>query len=81
MKQIPLYTGGGVSLSPVMAEGRTLSRYVRLVAEDGQAITDGQTVTTCVDTMTPEGWADCEVSAVEEVTTEQALSELLEVLA
>ena len=55
-----LYTGGGVSLSPVPAEGRTLSTYVRLIADDGRAITDGSTVTVCVDTTRPELWTDCD---------------------
>lgn len=77
----PLYTGGGVSLSPQFAEGRTLSKFVRLVAEDGRAITDGNTVTLCVDTMTPEAWMDCDAPAdEEEVTAEEALAELMEVL-
>ena len=55
-----LYTGNGVSLSPIPAEGRTLSKHVRLIADEGRAITDGVTVTTCVDTKHPELWADCD---------------------
>ena len=61
-----LYTGGGVSLSPLPGEGRHLSGYVRLVADEGRAITDGSTVTTCVDVPADRAgdWTDCE--AIEE---------------
>lgn len=63
-----LYTGNGVSLSPVWAEGRTASKYVRLIADDGRALTDGVTVTVCVDVLaTAAGnWVDCELPEVEE---------------
>lgn len=83
MITMKLYTGGGVSLSPVNADGRKLSQYVRLVAEEGRAITDGITVTTCADVPAAEtgNWTDCEAPAAEdEVTAEEALAELVEVL-
>ena len=67
-----LYTGNGVSLSPVYAEGRTESRYVRLIADEGRAITDGDTVTVCVDVLRidTDRWADCDMpdEAPEEAT-------------
>lgn len=44
MIQKTLYTGNGASLSPVYAEGRTESKYIRLIAEEGKAITDGAEV-------------------------------------
>lgn len=78
-----LYTGNGVSLSPIEAEGRKLSAYVRLVAEDGMAITNGSTVTTCADVLATDvpKWSDCEAPADEdEVAAEEALAELVEVL-
>ena len=78
-----IYTGGGVSLSPVNAEGRKLSQYVRLIAENGMAITNGVTVTTCADVPAADSanWTDCEAPAAEdEVTAEEALTELVEVL-
>lgn len=56
-----LYTGGGISLSPFVEEGRRVSEYVMLVADDGMGITDGNTVTTCIDTKTPDVWTDCEL--------------------
>ena len=69
-----LYTGGGVSLSPIHTEGRRVSEYVRLVAEDGMGITDGTTVTICIDTKTPETWTDCELPP-EPTPEEEATSE------
>ena len=63
MIQKPLYTGNGVSLSPVWAEGRTESRYVRLIADEDRAITNGETVTVCVDVLKSDvdKWVDCEL--------------------
>ena len=62
MKVLNLYTGGGVTLSPVNADGRSLSEYVRLVADDGLAITDGDIVVSCIDVRSKEAykWRDCE---------------------
>lgn len=63
MIQKTLYTGAGVSLSPIYAEGRAESKYVRLIADDGMAITNGVTVTVCVDVLRTDTdrWADCEL--------------------
>ena len=83
MKIVKLYTGGGVSYSPLYADGRTESDFVRLVADDGMGITDGIVVTTVIDTNDPERWADCaapvDPDPQDEATTEDyenALSEL-----
>lgn len=84
MITMKLYTGNGVSLSPIEAEGRKLSAYVRLIAEDGMAITNGSTVATCTDVLATDvpNWSDCKAPAEEdEVTAEEALAELVEVLA
>lgn len=51
MTEIILYTGGGVSLSPINAEGRRVSGYVRLVADEGKVLKKGDIISTCVDTM------------------------------
>lgn len=68
MIQKTLYTGNGVSLSPMYAEGRTESKYLRLIADDGKAITNGITVTTCVDVLKTDAsnWTDCELPPEEE---------------
>ena len=82
MITMKLYTGSGVSLSPVNAEGRKLSQHVRLIAEEGMAITNGNTVTTCADVPAAEtgNWTDCDAPGEEELTAEEALAELVEVL-
>ena len=49
MTKITLYTGGGVSLSPVYAEGRIESAYVRLVSDDGKALQKGDVIAFVVD--------------------------------
>lgn len=79
MIQQTLYTGNGVSLSPMYAEGRTESKYVRLIADESKAITNGVTVTTCVDVLKSDAdkWTDCELpadEAGEELTAEEALA-------
>ena len=67
MKQLTLYTGNGVSLSPMYAEGRTESKYVRLIADDGKAITNGETVSVCVDVLKENAflWTDCDLPEYE----------------
>lgn len=72
MIQKILYTGNGVSLSPVYAEGRTESKYVRLIAYDGMAITNGTAVTVCVDVPKENAyfWTDCELPPEEPGLTE-----------
>ena len=63
-----LYTGNNVSLSPKYEEGRTLSNYVRLVADVDKAITNGERIAICVDVLRAdvELWNDCEFQ-IEEV--------------
>ena len=83
MRTMTLFTGDGVSLSPVWSEGRTGSEYVRLVAEEGKAITNGSFVTACIDVPTRDAanWVDCDAAEPEEeLSAETALAELTEVL-
>ena len=80
MKVLNLYTGGGVTLSPVNADGRLLSEYVRLVADDGLAITDGDIVVSCIDVRLKEAckWRDCEgIDESQDFNTDQALEKIL----
>jgi len=49
MTTIPLYTGGGVSLSPKDGPGRVLSRYVRIVADDGKLLVNDDVIAYCMD--------------------------------
>lgn len=63
MTQMVLYTGNGVTLSPLYAEGRTQSRYIRLIADTGKGITNGEMILACVNALRDEisNWADCEL--------------------
>ena len=48
---------GGYSVSPNRPEGEYETR-VRLIADEGKALTDGTTVAGCVDVQSPEGWTE-----------------------
>lgn len=59
MQAITLYrykrANGGITVSPIKPE-REYTEKVRLVADEGKALTNGEVITTCVDTDTAEGW-------------------------
>lgn len=61
MTQIMLYTGGGVSLSPVYVDGRTETNYVRLVADEGKHLECGGRMAACVDVLKSDAMAWLEV--------------------
>lgn len=80
MKEITLYTGGGVSLSPIYADGRRRSSYVRLVADDGKALQKGEIVSTCVDVLADDvsNWVEIDAPVQEdELTNDEALAIIL----
>ena len=79
MITMTLYTGGGISLSPIYAEGRTESAYVRLVADEGKALQKGEIVTPCVDVLASDvsNWTEIDAPAQEDELTD---SETLEIL-
>ncbi len=79
MIQKKLFQGNGVSLTPVYTVGRRESAYVRLIAEENMAITDGVTVSTCADVRISdtERWADCDPAEQEELTDREALAIIL----
>ena len=62
MTQITLYTGGGVSLSPVYVDGRTESEYVRLVADAGMMLVKNGKTAFCIDVLNTDvnGWNEIE---------------------
>jgi hypothetical protein len=80
MTKVTLYSGAGVSLSPINAEGRSVSKYVRLVADDGKAITNGNVVTACVDVLAKSvyEWTDCEMIDTDEATEQDLYNALAE---
>lgn len=70
MKKKQLYKSDSVYLTEHPGEGCTESRYVRLIADEGMAITNGETVTVCVDVLADDAhkWTDCEMPPEEEET-------------
>ncbi|MBO4543242.1 MAG: hypothetical protein J5725_08700 [Bacteroidales bacterium] len=80
MRTITLYTGGGVSLSPVYADGRTVSNYVRLVADDGKMLTNGERELFCADVLAADVGNWTEIAAPiedDDIPDDEALSILL----
>ena len=67
MTQMVLYTGGGVSLSPVYEEGRSESDYVRLVADEGMMLQKDEQTAVCVDVLKMDipNWSEVEYSEPE----------------
>lgn len=68
MNKIVLYNGDGASLSPKYEEGRTESAYVRLVADDGMMLKNGDVATTCIDVLAADvdNWTEVEYSEQDE---------------
>ena len=69
MQAITLYrynrADGGVTISPVKPDGE-YTEMVRLVADEGKVLTqDGESITSCIDTETADGWYE-----VDEITEE-----------
>ena len=65
MTTMPLYTGGGVSLSPNDGPGRVLSRYVRIIADDGKVLAKDDVIAYCLDILPEDipGWEEIDEPA------------------
>ncbi len=48
---------GGISVSPIKPNVE-YTEMVRLVADEGKALTDGTNTTTCIDVSSAEGWTE-----------------------
>lgn len=72
MTTMTLYTGGGVSLSPENGEGRIVSNYVRLVADEGKMLKKDDTTAVCVDVPTTDVSNWTEVDYVDPDPDEEA---------
>ena len=56
---------GGVTVTPIKPDGE-YTEMVRLVADEGKMLTNGETITSCIDTDTANGWYEVdEVSEAE----------------
>jgi hypothetical protein len=69
MQIIKLYRyerpNGGVTVSPVEPDCE-YTEMVRLVADEGKELVNGEIRTTCVDTETAEGWVEIDMPIEEE---------------
>lgn len=73
MIKVALYTGAGVSLSPLCPDGAKLSSFVRLVADEGMGLTrDNEHYFLCVDTNCPEEWQEHEAPELWDDDAEEA---------
>lgn len=77
MTQTTLYTGNGISLSPVYEEGRTQSAYVRLEADEGKVLQNGEIITSCVDVLDSDVSNWTEIDEPDDPDAEELLSILL----
>ena len=48
---------GGISVSPIKPNVK-YTEMVRLIADEGKALTDGTNTTTCTDVSSAEGWTE-----------------------
>lgn len=71
MQIIPLYKyereDGGITVSPTKPECEYTEMY-RLVADEGKTLTNGETITPCIDVESVEGWS--EIDAPEDESTD-----------
>ena len=69
MQKITIYRyireNGGVTVSPVKPDGE-YTEMVRLVADEGMALTNGEQYTSCVDTDNPSAWEEVAEEATEQ---------------
>lgn len=85
MQTINLYRytrgDGGITTSPVQPSDSTAYelRY-RLIAGDGKALTDGVTITSCIDVSSPDGWTEIDDpgEAADEATADDYQAALAE---
>ena len=61
MQTITLYRytrpDGGISVSPIKPNVK-YTEMVRLIADEGKALTDGTNTTMCIDVSSAEGWTE-----------------------
>lgn len=78
MQTINLYRyirpDGGVTMSTMMPDGVAYDLRYRLIADEGMALTDGETLTYCVDVATPDGWTEIDDPGEPEETEAKAMA-------
>lgn len=70
---------GGVTVSPNKPDCEYTENY-RLIADEGKALTNGEIITSCVDTESVDGWyeVDDPTDATDEATEQDYLNALAE---
>ena len=70
---------GGVTVSPIKPEGE-YTEMDRLIADEGKALTNGEIITSCVDTESVEGWSEVDdpTDETDEATEQDYLNALAE---
>ena len=67
--QLYKYKEGGATVVSPRDPGVAYEPMYRLIAEEGKEITDGTTVTTCIDVESTEGWRDYEPDTPDDYAT------------
>lgn len=72
---------GGITVSPEKPTGADYTKMVRLIADAGALLTNGETLTPCVDVENADGWYEVgeDGKSLNEATTDDlynALSEM-----
>ena len=70
---------GGYSVSPNRPEGEYETR-VRLIADEGKALTDGKVVTQCTDAESADGWTEIDAPGEEAPEVIAAVDEAIKIL-
>lgn len=69
MNNITLYKynrpDGGINISPIKPDTEHTTLH-RLIADEGKILTDGETLTSVIDTYTPEVWTEIDAPEPEE---------------
>lgn len=71
--------GGGYSVSPNRPEGEYETR-VRLIADEGKALTDGKVVTGCTDAESADGWTEIDAPGEDAPEVIAAVDEAIRIL-
>lgn len=65
----------GTVITPVQRDPSDEPYAVRLIADEGYILTDGETETPCVDTHEPEKWWEVEAPPEDEPIPEEVIEE------
>lgn len=70
----------GYSVSPKMPEGVAYETRVRLIADEGKALTDGKIVTGCTDAESADGWTEIDAPGEDAPEVIAAVDEAIKIL-